>query len=82
MNELIRVALSTLHHSLMINLFSDDERGGRSVEAIDPATGTPMHALGGRGENIIQRLDATQSRWKRQVQEQRRNIYDKHNMLN
>jgi len=61
---------------------SDDDRGGRTVEAIDPSTGTPMHALGGRGENIIQRLDATQSRWKRQVQEQRRNIYDKHNMLN
>ena len=76
------MALLTLHRRLMINLFSDDERGGRTVEAIDPATGTPMHALGGRGENIIQRLDATQSRWKRQVQEQRRNIYDKHNMLN
>ena len=67
-----------------IIFWSDDDRGGeRTVEqGIDPSTGTPMHALGGRGENIIQRLDATQSRWKRQVQEQRRNIYDKHNMLN
>ena len=63
-------------------LCSDDDRGGRTAEAIDPSTGTPMHALGGRGENIIQRLDATQNRWKKQVQEQRRNIYDKHNMLN
>ena len=61
--------------------YSDEDRGGRSVVA-DPSTGTPMHALGARGENIIQRLDATQSRWKIQVQEQRRNIYDKHNMLN
>ena len=41
-----------------------------------------MHALGARGGNIIQRLDSTQSRWKIQVQEQRRNIYDKHSMLN
>ena len=67
---------------LFCHCSGDEDRGGRTIAAGDPASGTPMHALGARGENIIQRLDATQNRWKRQVQEQRRNIYDRHNMLN
>ena len=58
-------------------LNSDEDRQVRTA-----VSGTPMHALGGRGENLIQRLDATQNRWKQQVQEQRKNIYDRHNMLN
>lgn len=33
-------------------------------------------------EGVINRLGTQQSRWKLQVQEQRRNIYDRHSMLN
>ena len=33
-------------------------------------------------EGVINRLGTQQSKWKRQVQEQRRNIYDRHSMLN
>ena len=44
--------------------------------------GTPMRHYGGVGSSVIQRLGNTQSRWNSTVQEQRRNIYDRHNMLN
>ena len=46
-----------------------------------PATqmSTPMHAVGG---DVINRLGNQQTKWKKQVQEQRRNIYDRHTMLN
>lgn len=32
--------------------------------------------------NVLNRVGEQQDRWKRQVQEQRRNIYDRHTMLN
>ncbi|XP_023238128.1 uncharacterized protein CG1161-like [Centruroides sculpturatus] len=32
--------------------------------------------------NVLNRVGQQQDRWKRQVQEQRRNIYDRHTMLN
>ncbi|XP_054716202.1 uncharacterized protein CG1161-like [Uloborus diversus] len=32
--------------------------------------------------NVLNRVGLQQDRWKRQVQEQRRNIYDRHTMLN
>ena len=34
------------------------------------------------GNSVINRVESQQTRWKRQVEEQRRNIYDRHNMLN
>ncbi len=36
----------------------------------------------GQSGGVINRLGTQQSRWKLQVQEQRRNIYDRHAMLN
>ncbi|XP_058793454.1 uncharacterized protein CG1161 [Phymastichus coffea] len=39
------------------------------------------HAMGVRG-NVLNRVGHQQDKWKRQVQEQRRNIYDRHTMLN
>ena len=41
---------------------------------------TQMRTYGAEG--VINRLGSQQSRWKLQVQEQRRNIYDRHAMLN
>ncbi len=46
--------------------------GGRSRQA---SNSTPM-------SSFTNSLGTQQSRWKRQVQEQRRNIYDRHAMLN
>lgn len=34
------------------------------------------------GSGVLDKVGAQQDRWKRQVQEQRRNIYDKRTMLN
>lgn len=55
---------------------SDD---GSSTGPTD-ASGQEMNAFGGEG--IVNRLGSQTSKWKRQVQEQRRNIYDRHAMLN
>ncbi|TRY61061.1 hypothetical protein TCAL_13882, partial [Tigriopus californicus] len=43
------------------------------------AHGTPMRAY---RSSVINRMENQQSRWKKQVEEQRRNIYDRHSMLN
>ena len=43
--------------------------------------GTQMNTYAG-AEGIVNRLGSQTSKWKRQVQEQRRNIYDRHAMLN
>lgn len=40
---------------------------------------TQMRAVGG---DVINRLGNQQTKWKKQVQEQRRNIYDRHTILN
>jgi len=42
--------------------------------------GTQMNTYAAEG--IVNRLGSQTSKWKRQVQEQRRNIYDRHAMLN
>ncbi|XP_051163120.1 uncharacterized protein CG1161 [Leptopilina boulardi] len=39
------------------------------------------HPMGVRG-NVLNRVGHQQDKWKRQVREQRRNIYDRHTMLN
>lgn len=43
--------------------------------------GGSSHAMGVRG-NVLNRVGHQQDKWKRQVREQRRNIYDRHTMLN
>ncbi|KAJ8668528.1 hypothetical protein QAD02_010191 [Eretmocerus hayati] len=49
----------------------------------DDTSVTPgmSHAMGVRG-NVLNRVGHQQDKWKRQVKEQRRNIYDRHTMLN
>ena len=59
----------------------DDEEPGEGGGA------TPLQAMQGAegpapGRDVINRLGNQQTKWKRQVQEQRRNIYDTHRMLN
>lgn len=41
-----------------------------------------MNSLRGTGSNMLNRVGHQQDKWKRQVREQRRNIYDRHTMLN
>ncbi|KAJ8736839.1 hypothetical protein PYW07_000110 [Mythimna separata] len=43
--------------------------------------GGPSQQMGARG-NVLNRVTHQQDKWKRQVREQRRNIYDRHTMLN
>jgi len=65
------------HHDTIAE--SDDV--GASQESDGDAT--QMNRIRNRGaEGVINRLGTQQSKWKRQVQEQRRNIYDRHSMLN
>lgn len=41
-----------------------------------------MSSLRGSGTNMLNRVGHQQDKWKRQVREQRKNIYDRHTMLN
>lgn len=64
---------------------SDDEGEGSGIERA-PQSGaaegdTQMRTYRG-AEAVINRLGNQQTKWKKQVQEQRRNIYDRHAMLN
>ncbi|XP_077302567.1 uncharacterized protein CG1161 [Arctopsyche grandis] len=43
--------------------------------------GGSAHPMGVRG-NVLNRVGHQQDKWKQQVREQRRNIYDRHTMLN
>ena len=54
---------------------------GESDDGATDAEATQMRTYRG-AEGVINRLGTQQSRWKIQVQEQRRNIYDRHSMLN
>ena len=56
---------------------SDDGSGGAHADA----ESTQMRTYQG-AEGMINRLGSQQTKWKLQVQEQRRNIYDRHAMLN
>ncbi|KAK3580510.1 hypothetical protein CHS0354_001111 [Potamilus streckersoni] len=49
---------------------------------LDDQSVTRMPLSGGRQRSIINRVTDEQKKWKGVVQEQRRNIYDKHSMLN
>ena len=57
-----------------------DSIGTGGAESDIEHEATQMRTYGGEG--VINRLGSQQSRWKLQVQEQRRNIYDRHAMLN
>ena len=50
-------------------------------EQVFPSTITAASSSAGRS-NVINRVTQEQSKWKRQVQEQRRTVYDKHALLN
>lgn len=47
----------------------------------ESAISGPSQQMGPRG-NVLNRVTHQQDKWKRQVREQRRNIYDRHTMLN
>lgn len=56
------------------------EGEGRRRRATTPIT-SPSSS-GPPPRNVLNRVGQQQNKWKKQVQEQRRNIYDKHTMLN
>lgn len=51
-----------------------------AADGLAPANGG-VHPMGARG-NVLNRVGHQQDKWKRQVREQRKNIYDRHTMLN
>ncbi|GAB0087702.1 Uncharacterized protein CG1161 [Sergentomyia squamirostris] len=58
------------------------EHTNEDEETNPPSTASSSHQLGVRGTNMLNRVGHQQDKWKRQVREQRRNIYDRHTMLN
>lgn len=54
-----------------------DERTSRS-----DSTAAMTSPGGSSQKNVLNRAVQQQTKWKKQVQEQRKNIYDKHTMLN
>ncbi|CAG9833442.1 unnamed protein product [Diabrotica balteata] len=50
-------------------------------EEDDVSAGPMSHNMSVRG-NVLNRVGHQQDKWKRQVKEQRKNIYDRHTMLN
>lgn len=69
-----------------VTLSSSSATGGVGIAGVGimGATATPgssIHPLGARG-NVLNRVGHQQDKWKRQVREQRKNIYDRHTMLN
>lgn len=70
-----------------VTLSSSSGGGGVGIAGVGimGATATPagssIHPLGARG-NVLNRVGHQQDKWKRQVREQRKNIYDRHTMLN
>lgn len=53
---------------------NEEEEAGPSA-----ATSTPAVAV---SSNVLDLVGHQQDKWKKQVQEQRKNIYDRHTMLN
>lgn len=49
---------------------------------VSAADSHQMSSLRGSGTNMLNRVGHQQDKWKRQVREQRKNIYDRHTMLN
>lgn len=56
------------------------EHKNEEVTLDEPMPTIPRSRVG--SSNVLNRVGQQQDRWKRQVQEQRRNIYDRHTMLN
>ncbi|KAG5282160.1 hypothetical protein AALO_G00052870 [Alosa alosa] len=42
---------------------------------------TQAEAAQGRGSTVLERVEGAQQRWKKQVQEQRKTVFDRHKML-
>jgi len=62
----------------------DDESvgGSRTSHSLRMTSQVPTTSGPGESSSVLNRVGHQQNKWKRQVQEQRRNIYDRHTMLN
>lgn len=81
-SSLSKLRIERILNSVFVNCLQDDTNLPNittSGENLAPA-GT-SHPIGGRA-NVLNRVGHQQDKWKRQVREQRRNIYDRHTMLN
>ncbi|XKL59678.1 hypothetical protein PGB90_000694 [Kerria lacca] len=62
---------------------SPNHGNSRFSTQMNISTGVSTSATGeGTAVNVLNRVSHHQDKWKRQVREQRKNIYDKHTMLN
>ncbi|XP_053970608.1 uncharacterized protein CG1161 [Hylaeus anthracinus] len=65
-------------HKASANIGYHEHNNEEDDTSITPGTSHPMRERG----NVLNRVGHQQDKWKRQVREQRRNIYDRHTMLN
>ena len=65
-----------IDYNLTFVFFTDDASSTGPTDT----EGVQLNTYGAEG--IVNRLGSQTSKWKAQVQEQRRNIYDRHAMLN
>lgn len=58
--------------------------GEERAESMDTSSMDEINitASSSRGQNVLNRVGERQNKWKKQVLEQRKNIFDKHTMLN
>lgn len=72
----------------MIIIFQDESPnhthlpGVASQFSVSAVTSSSIAADSSSSVNVLNRVSHHQDKWKRQVQEQRKNIYDRHTMLN
>ncbi|CAB4064570.1 unnamed protein product [Lepeophtheirus salmonis] len=62
----------------LINKRTESTAGGYAEQRDNESAETPMRHY---GSSVFQRIGINQTRWKSQVQDQRRNIYDRHSVI-
>lgn len=83
--EQMSTHVSSFQHEYVLYFLMQDDTTlpNTANNSIDLGTTsyTSNHQMGVR-VNVLNRVGHQQDKWKRQVREQRRNIYDRHTMLN
>ena len=66
---------------MFVSMFMLEENYDSCLQDEASTAGPMYHNMSLRG-NVLNRVGHQQDKWKKQVKEQRRNIYDRHTMLN
>lgn len=74
-----RMKLNYQEHT---NEEDDTAANANPMQLVFGASTARNEASGSGANNVLNRVGAHQDKWKKQVKEQRKNIYDRHSMLN